>query len=87
MYPPFIFLLLCILVYDISSILGFPPRDLARSGNTVLRVHGIVNVRAAAVEPEGGAAIPSPPLRYRTARGLALSQQAYFRQLYRKHHY
>lgn len=26
-----------------------------------LRVHGILNVLAAVVEPEGGAAIPSPP--------------------------
>ncbi len=58
-----------------------------KSGNTTLRVHGIVNVLAAAVEPEGGAANPSPPSRYRTARGLALSQQAYFRQRYRKHYW
>lgn len=85
MYP--LIFLLFLLIMHISYILGFSSRDLARSGNTVLRVHGIVNVRAAAVEPEGGAAIPSPPSRYRTARGLALSQQAYFRQLYRKHHY
>ncbi len=62
-------------------------RDMATPGNTTLRVHGIVNVFAAAVEPEGGAANPSPPSRYRTARGLALSQQAYFRQSCLKHYW
>jgi len=60
---------------------------MATTGNTTLRVHGIVNVFAAAVEPEGGAPNPSPPSRYRTARGLALSQQAYFRQRYLKHYW